>query len=934
MLALVAAVTLSLHLERVQESLTGTHYTYRQYAGGVPLLGPGVRAGKVALYVDGKLHIAKQSIVYERPLEPYAEYRDAETGELLRREALFWTAKARVFDVNPVAKLNDPTLQDHNNAADAVPDAAYSVVDLDNLAPSGMLAGPNVTIVDTEAPFTEHADASQPLLFDRSQPQFEEVNAYYAIDRTQRYIESLGYTGARKIVAYAIPVDAHAAGGSDNSYYISSATPGRGALYFGDGGTDDAEDPDIMLHEFMHAVQDWIAPGAFGGSPQDQSRAMAEGYADYWAFSENYAGTIASGRDPFCIADWDARCWQDDSSQECGYPAGSDCLRRVDSAKTMADYVVSNISGTEHKNGEIWSSALREIFLRAGKRTTDQMVIESYFGTPPSPTFRVMAQKLIDADRLLTGGVNAATICAAMTARGILGSGECDRAPRGEVTYVQSSTSTITITDPRAIERLFVHVRASHPARGELRVTLIAPDGTPVVLQQPSADQTPDLDVTYTVDALRGRSAAGVWQLVLEDVIPQINAGSLTSWDLGIQFAGDTPLTSRPLASSALHVAVAGHLPQFRTDLRILNRGATTANVLLLFTPDASPASFAAVHVAIEPGHVVAYDDVVSQLFQTVGAGAIELQGDIADLVVTSNGTPAQPTSAATSGPLIAPWAEVDDAFRTSYGFTEVAGGNGIVRVTALDARTGALLLSEERAVAPFTHNQFPLLGIRGEAVLIFTATGTARLLAYASVVDNASGDAMYVPATPPPAARTAYAPAIDSVWWHTDVRVTAPATPVQFGTTTVSIPTVVRDILPTAFGTHNAFGLLTAQLAAGEYAATRTWTGHYGEFIPFLDTPMTSGDIIGIESSTNARTNLGIFSPSAAHVQLTVYDSAGTAIHSLAVEVLPLQLTQFTLPTPIINGRLRIESSAPVFVYASRIANTTGAPTLLLPQC
>jgi len=50
MLALLAAVTLSLHLERVQESLTGTHYTYRQYANGVPLLGPGVRAAKVALY--------------------------------------------------------------------------------------------------------------------------------------------------------------------------------------------------------------------------------------------------------------------------------------------------------------------------------------------------------------------------------------------------------------------------------------------------------------------------------------------------------------------------------------------------------------------------------------------------------------------------------------------------------------------------------------------------------------------------------------------------------------------------------------------------------------------------------------------------------------------------------------------------------------------
>ena len=33
------------------------------------------------------------------------------------------------------------------------------------------------------------------------------------------------------------------------------------------------------------------------------------------------------------------------------------------SAATMADFIISSASGTEHKNGEIWSSALREIFM-------------------------------------------------------------------------------------------------------------------------------------------------------------------------------------------------------------------------------------------------------------------------------------------------------------------------------------------------------------------------------------------------------------------------------------------------------------------------------------------------------------------------------------------------------------------------------------------
>src|SRR5205085_3391409 len=115
---------------------------------------------------------------------------------------------------------------------------------------------------------------------------------------------------------------------------------------------------------------------------------------DYWSFSQNYAGTVASGRDPFCIADWDARCANDDASQRCGYRAGADCLRRVDSAKTIADYIVSETPGTEHQNGMIWSSALREIFMsliarmgvEEGKRLTDTLVLEGTFGVPPNPT--------------------------------------------------------------------------------------------------------------------------------------------------------------------------------------------------------------------------------------------------------------------------------------------------------------------------------------------------------------------------------------------------------------------------------------------------------------------------------------------------------------------------------------------------------------------
>jgi len=305
-----AAFADDLRVDYVRQSLTATHTHYQQFIDGIrviggerietidrggrrvvtetlarpPLLARTTAAAVVAasgelvyLNVDGDARLARRAVIEETPLRRYEQVNDAATGGLLRSEPLFWNAQGRVFDPNPVARLNAPSLQDQNNSAAAVPDAAYSIVDLPDLPASGPLIGPNVQIIDTQAPFTDRADAGQSLMFDRSQPQFEEVNAYFHIDRAQRYLQSLGYTGGRRIVGYAIPVDPHAVNGTDNSFYVSGDTLGEGTLYFGDGGTDDAEDSDIMLHEFGHAIQDSIAPGVFGGSPSSQANRPAPG---------------------------------------------------------------------------------------------------------------------------------------------------------------------------------------------------------------------------------------------------------------------------------------------------------------------------------------------------------------------------------------------------------------------------------------------------------------------------------------------------------------------------------------------------------------------------------------------------------------------------------------------------------------------------------
>lgn len=963
-LAALLLAAIDLRLDYVRHSLTATYRHYTQYVEGVPVLGgevierdgqevyrssgvrpsrplsPGVSPGDVWLERDraGRavgagetpaLRPAYRVVVRERPHEPIARYIDAETGAVLREVPLFFNVKGRVFEVNPVAKLNAPQLRDQNDIAVAVPESAYAEVDLPELAPSGTLSGPNVKIVDPQTPNTPRADASQSLLFDRSRPEFEEVNVYYNIDRTQRYLQSLGYAGPRRLVGYPIAVDPHALGGSDNSVYESSSAVGQGVLFFGDGGVDDAEDSDIVLHEYTHAIQDWIAPGAFFGSSASESRALAEGIADYWAFSQTYAQTLASGRDPYCIGDWDARCEGDDVTQECGYPPGADCLRRVDSTKTMADFRAVERPGQEHENGAIWSSALRDIFEglitrhpESGRQLSDRIVIESMFGIPNNPTFALLARQTVAAARALSPN-DRDVVCAAMNRRGIVVA-DCDPAPHGEWTLFHSSRQSIVITDMRAVERLAVQADV---AGDDARLVLIGPDGTRVTL--PASDP------------FRGRSAAGTWTL-------EVTGGTLRSWSLLIQFAGDQPLAARPFSfGPRKHIPVVAHTggvggTAWVSDVRLFNGGRSTANVTAVYTPDAG--GFAAVKLVIAPKQVVALNDVVRATMQSSGLGAFELQGDVADLVVTSRtytadarGTFGQfvagvDTSEAIGGARSAAVTHMrnDAEFRSNVGFTEVAGEAGVVRVAEV----------MDVPVAPFQHWQMPAAGSGDLAVSFRVISGAARILGYGSSIDNRSGDAIYVPAlAATDAPRTEYAPAISAAGalgthWSTEVvfrQVGGAAAPfgVTFGDASAPVTTPVRftNILTELFHRDGTMGLLRATVPLGARATARIFTqsagGTFGQFVPFLPAGSHGGELIQIESSADFRTNLGAANPGAEPVRalFNLFDAEGAELAIIDRTLQPFELVQF--PLPVNAARVRVDGN--VLAYASVVDNRSG---------
>jgi subtilisin-like proprotein convertase family protein len=897
----------------------------------------------------------RRTIVYEHPLQPYAHDYDAITGALLRRTPLFFNARpARVFDPNPVVTLNDPSLQDLNDSAGAVPASAYEDVEL----PDDALHGPNVNVVDRQP--RNVAPPEGALTFDREQDGFEDVSAYFHIDRSQRHLQSLGYVGARAVVPYAIEVDAHAASGADNSFFIPSSTEaGKGTLYFGEGGTDDAEDADLLVHEYTHAIMEWIAPGTFGGAFSSEARAMGEGIADYWAFSAHVEARRASGRDPYCFADWDARCWQDAASESCGYAEGTDCLRRLDSTKTMADYETTETSGVEHRNGAIWSSALREIHEKLGRTVTDTIVIESLFDAPPRPTFAIMAERLLQADRLLDQGTHAGTICSAMVTRGIVT--QCDTTPRGERTLFQAGayavpipenspagvTSSIVIADPRAIQRVYVRVDVDHPSRGDLFVELTAPDGTKVLLHQLSSSRAPGIHATFgldavpvqSLDALTGRSAAGTWTLFVADRRPR-DAGTLQSWGLEIQFAGEEPRTTRPQGSFLFTLPVVAHVlgrnGTYVSDVRIANVTDRGQDPMLLFTRSGEDGRtrFAAQRIRIEPGQTVALDDVVERTFHTFGSGTLAVLGE---LVVTGRiaGQQVLPELDTTrrEGPPLLAATFPEEGSRANFGLSEVGGGIGVVHVAGEGWEQFVTIL-------PWSHVQFPVPpGLIETRVL----TGTAAVTAYLSQIDPA-GDAMFIAAETTNEERRRCAPAITSQTsgtpeWRSDAWFASRASTALHveafpgGAVEVTIPNAYEDVLARLFHRTVTTAALCTTLPADVFGSTRIVHGSTSQGVPLLRALPAVQHILFIDNNDTDRTNIGIVSETAASVDVIVYDASGLELERHLLST-PGGTTQIPVTAIVTNGRATLQPlTGTLRAYASVIHRETGDATYFPSQ-
>jgi hypothetical protein len=221
---------------------------------------------------------------------------------------------------------------------------------------------------------------------------------YYYVDLTQRYVQSLGFRDANDppngIRDRATMASAHWFE-HDQSFYSLSDD----ALHFGDGGIEDAEDPDIIIHEYAHALQhDQLA--CWGGG---QMETIGEGFADYLATSR----LASTSEDPACFAEWDSQGLKQGPIQ---------CLRRVDRSRTYP----LEMTGDPHKDGEIWSRVLWDLRTSLGPRVADTLALESHFYLPCAADLVDAGQALLDAGANLFEGQYVGVIREALMARGIL----------------------------------------------------------------------------------------------------------------------------------------------------------------------------------------------------------------------------------------------------------------------------------------------------------------------------------------------------------------------------------------------------------------------------------------------------------------------------------------------------------------------------------
>jgi hypothetical protein len=315
------------------------------------------------------------------------------------------TGTGAVFMVNPVQSSDDQGLTDQKDSATAVPTDQYRTVTLRNLDGSGRLVGRWVNVRSSTG--VEAYSPTNTFVYDRRDDRFEQVMTYFWMNQAQEYLQSLGFGSTLRPVnmeSQDARVDQY---GVDNSYSWDK----HDYIRLGKGGVDDAEDAEVIDHEYGHAVHDSQVAG-FGTSVD--AGAIGESFGDYFAVTVGLDAAKDHGwpveADPACVMDWDATSYD---------PTAPHCLREIDLDLTVADR-----TQRIHHDGQIWSRALWDIrqgYVGLGLTTEDwdRTLIDSQFAYAADTSWSAAAKATYDRALVHDGAAAAAVVKKGFADRGI-----------------------------------------------------------------------------------------------------------------------------------------------------------------------------------------------------------------------------------------------------------------------------------------------------------------------------------------------------------------------------------------------------------------------------------------------------------------------------------------------------------------------------------
>jgi len=295
------------------------------------------------------------------------------------------------------ATYGDPGFIDADDADSPELSAQRVLVTLPDLSFDGVayaLAGPWAVAVDLRPPDRgPYVHDSPSLVFERSEPMFEAVNAYYHIDRFMRYVnDTLGVVVRPYQYEGGVRFDPHGSLASTAAYL-----PASGVILFGEGNVDKAEDADIILHELGHGIQDWITGGdiALGG--------VLGGTADYWAnsYSRSFGRWHPTDEPYHWIGHWV-------SHNEFGGGRVTDYPGRYP----------DDLTGADHVDGQILATALMAIWDAIGRGATDCLVLAALAASTSGDDQEDFARAVVQADRDLFSGEHLGVVVPILQDRG------------------------------------------------------------------------------------------------------------------------------------------------------------------------------------------------------------------------------------------------------------------------------------------------------------------------------------------------------------------------------------------------------------------------------------------------------------------------------------------------------------------------------------